>query len=332
MIVRRKVNSLERDISYDTTNAQATLQQEQVTSRTRSLQWRDFITVTKPGIVRSSLLSTVAAFWLAARTVSDTAQAVSGLSGFLLFIYTGIGTTLILAASCVLNNYLDRDLDRLMQRTKKRPSVQSMSPKLILGYGIGLGVAGILIMATLVSIMTAVLGLLGIFFYVIVYTMLMKRTSSLNTVVGGFAGSIPPMMGWCAVTGSLDAAAGILFIVLFLWQPPHFLALAMLRKDEYRAAGFKMLPSEGGIMETKWQMLLWVTAMVPASLLLFLLPPLGYLYLSVMAVLGGVWVVYALQGVFGKVKDEKRWAGKMFGYSLIYLVAMYAVIFIDAAF
>lgn len=259
-------------------------------------------------------------------------SAVSGISGFLLFIFTTIGTGLIIASGCVLNNYLDRDLDELMERTKNRPSVQKMSPRLLLTYGIGLGVVGVLLMATLVNIMSAVLGLLGIFFYVIIYTLLMKRTSSLNTVVGGFSGSIPPMIGWCAVTGTVDAAAGILFIILFLWQPPHFLALAMLRNEEYREAGFKMLPSEGGMKETKWQMLLWVAAMVPASLLLFLLPSLGYLYLTVMSVLGIVWLIYALKGVFGKIADDKKWAGKMFGYSLIYLVAMYAVIFIDAAF
>lgn len=296
------------------------------------LHWRDFVTVTKPGIVRSNLLSTVTAFWLASRTVGESVGAPTGLSGFLLLFYTVIGTALILASSCVLNNYLDRDLDRLMERTKNRPSVKKMSPRLLLGYGVGLGMVGVVFLAALVNIMTAVLALLGIFLYVIVYTMLLKRTNSLNTVVGGFSGSIPPMIGWCAVTGSLDAAAGILFIILFLWQPPHFLALAMLRNEEYHKAGFKMLPSEGGIEETKWQMLLWIAAMIPASLLLFLLPPLGYLYLIAMTVLGGVWLVYALYGIIGKVKNEKRWAGKMFGYSLIYLVAMYVVIFIDAAF
>lgn len=299
---------------------------------TEPVHWRDFITVTKTGIVKSNVLSTAAAFWLAAQTFGGSVHTLAGISGFLLFIYTCIGSALIIASSCVLNNFLDRDLDKLMERTKNRPSVQRMSPKLLLGYGISLGIAGIVLLATLVNVASAVLGLLGIFFYVIVYTMWMKRTSSLNTVVGGIPGAIPPMMGWCAVTGGLDAGAGILFIVLFLWQPPHFLALAMLRSDEYRNAGFKMLPSESGTVEAKWQMLIWTAAMVPASLLLFLLPSLGYLYLIVMTVLGGVYIIYALQGVFGKVQDEKRWAGKMFGYSLIYLVAMYAVIFIDAAF
>lgn len=331
MMFRQKVNRLERDISYDTT-AKSTIQQEQSLPVTEQLHWRDFLTVTKTGIVKSSLLSAAAAFWLAAQTVGNSSAELAGISGFLLFIYTCVGTALMIASGCVLNNYWDRDLDRLMDRTKNRPSVQRMNPKILLGYGIALGAVGVVLLATLVNIMTAVLGLLGIFFYVVVYTMWLKRTSSLNTVVGGVSGAIPPMMGWCAVAGTLDAAAGVLFITLFLWQPPHFLALALLRKDEYREAGFKMLPSESGTKETKWQLLLWVAAMVPASFLLFLLPSLGFLYLTVMTVLGGVYVGYALQGVFGKVKDEKRWAGKMFGYSLIYLVAMYAVIFVDAAF
>lgn len=322
---------MERDMSYDT-SSESTLQQEQTLPATESLHWRDFITVTKTGIVKSNVLSTAAAFWLAAQTFGGSVQTLSGISGILLFVYTCIGSALIIASSCVLNNFLDRDLDKLMERTKNRPSVKRMSPKLLLGYGTALGIAGVVLLATLVNVASAVLGLLGIFFYVIVYTLWMKRTNSLNTVVGGIPGAIPPMMGWCAVTGGLDAGAGILFIVLFLWQPPHFLALAMLRSDEYRDAGFKMLPSESGTTETKWQILLWTAAMVPASLLLFLLPSLGYLYLTVMTVIGGIYVAYALQGVFGKVRDEKRWAGKMFGYSLIYLVTMYAAIFIDAAF
>lgn len=299
---------------------------------TEQLQWRDFITVTKTGIVKSNLLSTAAAFWLALKTVSDGAVPLSGVSGFLLFIYTCLGSALVIASGCVLNNYLDRDLDRMMERTKNRPSVQRMSPKILLGYGTILGAVGILLLALLVNVISAVLGLLGIFFYVIVYTMWMKRTSSLNTVVGGISGSIPPMIGWCAVTGSLDAGAGMLFIILFLWQPPHFLALALLRSDEYHEAGFKMLPSEGGLMETRRQILLWTAAMVPASLMLYLLPSLGLTYLVAVTVLGGLYIVFALQGVYGKVEDDKRWAGKMFGYSLIYLVSLYAVIFIDAAF
>lgn len=304
---------------------------ESAPSIANQLHWRDFITVTKTGIVKSNLLSTAVAFWLASRTVSDSAAAVSGMSAFLLFIYTCIGTTLVLASGCVLNNYFDRDLDKLMERTKNRPSVKRMSPKLLLVYGAVLGVTGTVVLATLVNPLTAALGVLGIFLYVIVYTKWMKRTSSLNTVIGGFSGSVPPLLGWCAVTASLDAAAWVLFFVLFLWQPPHFLALAMLRAEEYRVAGFKMLTSESGMTETKWQMFLWTVALVPASFLLYMLPSLGRLYLIAMAVLGGIYIVLAWQGVFGKEQDEKRWAGKMFGYSLVYLVAMYAVIFIDAA-
>lgn len=324
------MTNLERDMSYNSTSESA-VEQEQAPPVTEPLHWRDFITVTKTGIVKSNVLSAAAAFWLAVQTVGRSGTDFSGLSGFLLFLYTCVGTALIIASGCVLNNYLDRDLDKKMERTKHRPSVQRFDSRLLLGYGIVLGIAGTLLLVTLVNLITAVLGLLGIFFYVIVYTLWMKRTTSLNTVVGGLSGAIPPMMGWCAVTGGLDAGAGLLFVIMFLWQPPHFLALAMLRSEEYRVAGFKMLTSESGAKETKWQMLLWTTALVPASLLLYLLPSLGDLYLTVMTILGGFYVAYALQGVYGNAPNEKQWAGKMFGYSLIYLVVMYAVIFVDAA-
>lgn len=309
------------------TGTKSSLQQEQSHVASQQVGWRDFVTVTKPGILRSNLLSTAVGFWLAVH--SFQLSEASAWNTLFLFLYTCLGTTLVMASGTVLNNYLDRDLDRLMERTKNRPSVQRMKPKTLLSYGLVLGILGVIVLS-FVNILSAVLGFLGIFSYVVVYTALLKRTSTLNTVVGGIPGSIPPMIGWCAVSGTLDAAAWILFAFVFLWQPPHFLALAMLRAEEYKHAGFKMLPQSVDDHESKWQILLWVAALVPSSLLFFLLPNIGYIYLTVAVVLGSVYVYCALQGVLGKAKDGKRWAGKMFGYSLMYLVVIYAALFIDA--
>lgn len=320
---------MERDVVY--VSPAKPLSDNEPLGATEKLTWRDFIKVTKPGIVRSNVLSTVIGFWLAAQSVTDGAPTVAGMSAFWLFLYTFIGTTLVIASGCVLNNMLDRDLDQLMERTRNRPSVTKMSQKTLFIYGVVLGLTGLIILTVFVNGLTAFLGLIGWFYYVIVYTAWLKRTSSLNTVVGGISGAVPPVMGWCAVTGQLDVSAWFLFVFIFLWQPPHFLALAMRRSEEYDRAGFKMLPSESGYAETKWQILLWVAAMLPASIVLFLIPALGYIYLTTAVVFGGIYLYYAIQGVWKRGLDDKRWAGKMFGFSLVYLIVMFTAMFVDAA-
>jgi len=179
----------------------------------------------------------------------------------------------------------------------------------------------------LVNPLAALLAMIGHFVYVGVYSLWLKRTTTLNTVIGGISGAVPPMIGWVAVTGSIDPPAWILFIFMFLWQPPHFLALAMRKVEDYRAAGVPMLPVVRGFTEAKRQNLLYVAAMVPASLLLVQMGVVGLLYLVVATVLGLVYIGLSLEGFF--TKDDNRWARRMFVYSLVYLTVMLLVMIVD---
>lgn len=160
----------------------------------------------------------------------------------------------------------------------------------------------------------------------LIYTPL-KRVTTLNTVIGGISGAVPPVIGWVAVTGTMDFAAWLLFLILFLWQPPHFLALAMMKTEEYRAGNLPMLPVVKGFAETKRQMFLWAAVLFPASLLLFLHANVGYFYLIVMAIMGLVYIVLLYKGF--SAKDDMAWAKKLFGYSILYLTAFCAVIVIS---
>jgi heme o synthase len=281
-------------------------------------RWRDYLTLTKPGINASNLMAVFAGFWLAGQGGADP----------LLLLTTLLGTALVIAGGCALNNVIDRDIDPYMSRTQKRPVASGkIRPITALWFGIGLTVTGFVILLVLVNPLAAFLAMVGHFVYVGIYTLWLKRTTTFNTVVGGISGAVPPMIGWVAVTGSIDLPAWIIFTFMFLWQPPHFLALAMRKVEDYRAAGVPMLPVVRGFAETKRQNLFYVASMVPASLLLVQTGVVGMLYLVVATVLGLIYIGLSLEGLF--TKDDNRWAKRMFFYSLVYLTAMLLVMIID---
>lgn len=283
--------------------------------------WRDFIEVAKPGIVKSNLIVIVTGFWLAA--------AWTDSFDFLRLFFTIIGGSLVMAGSCVLNNYLDRDLDIKMARTKERPiPAGRMSAKVALAYGMFLILAGTMVLGLGTEVLAALLGLIGAFVYVVVYTAWMKRTTHLNTVVGAISGAIPPIIGWSAVTGNLEKGAWILFAFLFLWQIPHFLALAIMKSKEYREAGYQMLPVVNSFFETKRQMLIWTAAIIPVSLFLYESGVVGKIYFFSAAVLGLGWLALAVKGFFAK--DVMKWARQMFLYSLLYLVGLCIIMMANA--
>lgn len=285
------------------------------------LTWRDYVHVTKPGIVRSNLIVTVTGFWLASAWVNSFS--------WLLLLYTIAGSSLVMAGSCVLNNYLDRDLDIKMERTKERPiATGRMSAKTAIIYGMSLLLAGATTLALGANALAALLGLIGAFVYVVVYTAWMKRTTHLNTVVGAVSGAMPPIIGWTAVTENLDKGAWLLFAFMFLWQIPHFLALAMMKADEYREAGYHMLPVTNGFLETKRQILLWTAALIPVSLFFYEAGIVGILYFVCAAALGLGWLALAVRGFFAN--DDRKWARQMFLYSLLYLVASCVIMMVDA--
>ncbi|WP_400162546.1 heme o synthase [Brevibacillus sp. TJ4] len=297
---------------------QVTMQQEALDAGTNErATWRDYVQVTKPGITISNSMTTFAALWLAS----------FGFPDWKLAILTLVGTALIIMSGCVLNNYYDRDLDLKMKRTMNRAIANGrISTRNALLLGIGLLLAGLAVLAVYANPLAAVWGLIGHIFYVLIYTP-MKRVTTLNTVIGGVSGAVPPVIGWVAVTGTMDFAAWLLFLILFLWQPPHFLALAMMKTEEYRAGNLPMLPVVKGFAETKRQMFLWAAVLFPASLLLFLHANVGYFYLIVMAIMGLVYIVLLYKGF--SAKDDMAWAKKLFGYSILYLTAFCAVIVIS---
>lgn len=282
--------------------------------------WRDFVSVTKVGITVANLLTVFAGLWL-----SSGGQATG-----MMILWTLLGTALVIMSGTCLNNYIDRDLDRYMDRTAKRAlAAGTLNPKTVLWMGIGFAVAGSVILTFAVNPLTAVIGLIGLFDYVVIYTMWMKRTTTLSTIGGAISGGVPIVMGWTAFSNNLDMGALMLFLIMFLWQSPHTLALSIRRAEDYGKAGIPVLPVVKGFEVTKRHMMRWVAVMIPASLLIREFTYAGNAFLVTMLVLGLVWFAHTLTGFFAK--DTIRWARQSFVISLIYLTAMNIVLIVEAS-
>ncbi|WP_100404602.1 heme o synthase [Bacillus solitudinis] len=287
-------------------------------SAVQQKSWKDYLVLAKQGIVTSNLITTFAGIFLAA------VYTGSSIGEHLDKMFFGlIGAALVMAGGCTLNNYIDRDIDPIMDRTKERPSVTGrFSGKHILTVGLTQAGLGMIFLA-LTTATAAVIGLVGLFIYVVLYTMWTKRTTSLNTIVGSFSGAVPPLIGWAAIDGGLHTFAWLLFFIMFFWQPPHFLALAMKRVEEYRAAGIPMLPVVAGFEMTKRQMVVYVAALLPVSLMLY---PFGIVYTVIASILGIGWLALGIAGF--KMKDDIKWARLMFVYSLNYLTILFVLMVI----
>ncbi|WP_409342195.1 heme o synthase [Paenibacillus sp. MBLB4367] len=279
--------------------------------------WRDFVNLAKPGIIFSNLITTFGGFWIASKWNIDWMTLVIAM----------VGTALVMGSGCVLNNYLDRDMDIKMERTRKRAlPTGKLQPKTVLTYGITLGIAGTVLLAT-ANMLSALLGLLGLFVYVWVYTAWLKRTSVWSTTIGAISGAVPPVIGYAAVMNQLDMGALLLFLIMFLWQPPHFWALGIRRVEDYRAAGYPLLPVVRGIYQTKVSMMRYVIPLVPVSMLLYLYDYVGVVYLIGSALLGLIWVVMCMAGF--RAKDNEQWAKKVFLFSINYLTILFLIMVID---
>jgi protoheme IX farnesyltransferase len=279
---------------------------------------KDFLALIKVGIVNSNAMTTFTGLWLALHF-----SGARFLDNIDLILATLIGSSLIVAGSCSLNNYIDRDIDHLMERTKGRPTVTGkVQPgKVALMSFLLIGIGTAFLFTT--SITAAVIGLFGVFSYVVLYTMWSKRQYVSNTVVGSISGAVPPLIGWAAVDPNLDIMAWMLFAIVFVWQPPHFYALAMRRVEEYRAAGIPMLPVVKGFKATKRSIFLWVTALLPLP---FFLPSLGGPFIVLATLLNIGWLALGFYGL--KLKDDIKWAKMMFIYSLQYLTVMFVAMVI----
>ena len=221
------------------------------------------------------------------------------------------------------------DIDEVMSRTRRRPVPgRRIPPVRALVFGILLNVAAFAILATWVNLLAAVLTLSATLFYVLVYTGWLKRSSPQNIVIGGAAGSIPPVVGWAAVTGGLDLPSLYLFSIVFFWTPPHFWALALLIQKDYEEARIPMLPVVAGRAQTVSQILVYSVVLVALSLLLAATPEAGWLYLGSAALLGAVFIGMAVQL---KLQPETTQARKLYLYSLLYLALLFVAMMVDSA-
>lgn len=283
---------------------------------------QDFLALIKIGIVNSNLITVFTGLWLAFQ-FSDR----HFLQELDILVYTMAGSALIIAGSVAMNNYIDTDIDPLMASKKSRPTVTGrFKPSAVLALALSFIVIGEIFLFS-ASVSAGIFGIAGILAYVVLYSMWSKRRHVSNTIVGSISGAIPPLIGWAAVEPALGMGAWALFLIMFVWQPPHFYALAMKRTEEYRAAGIPMLPVVKGFHRTKKSMLAWVLLLFPLP---FLLMDLGIGFIILATLLNSGWLVLAIKGF--KVKDDLKWAKTMFIYSLNYMTILFVSMIIFAVF
>jgi protoheme IX farnesyltransferase len=277
---------------------------------------RDMVMLTKPRIISLLLVTTVAPMF------------VAGNPGWLLVSIVLVGGYLMAGGANAVNMYLDRDIDTQMSRTRLRPIPSGrMGPRSVLAFGVALATAATFLLARFTNVLTALLALGGFYFYVFVYTRWLKRTTPQNIVIGGAAGAFPPLVGWAAMTGSIDLTAVYLFLIIFYWTPPHFWALALLKQRDYGRAGIPMAPLVWGERETMKQMLWYNVILIALTLLPFAFGAFGVIYFVSALVLGGI----LLGGVI-RVARSAEWTGPawwVYKFSLLYLALLFLAMVID---
>jgi heme o synthase len=285
----------------------------------RSSAWRavaaDLFEMTKPKVQSLLLFTTV------------TTMYVAGDPSLGLVALTCLGGALSAGGAGAINHVLDRDIDRTMARTANRPVASGrISPAAGLVFGITLGVAAFVLLASTVNLLAAALSLSGLLGYVFVYTLWLKRTTPQNIVIGGAAGAVPPLVAWAAVTGGLTGTPIYLFAIVFFWTPPHFWALSLLMKDEYARAGVPMLPVVRGERETRRQILLYTILLYAVSQLPFCAGAFGITYLVASVLLGAAFIYGAVRLTR---KPERLGALRLYLFSLAYLAALFAAMVAD---
>jgi protoheme IX farnesyltransferase len=283
----------------------------------------DLLRLCKPRITVMVIVTALGGMWLASR--------ISGAEVTLLLALTALtGITLVVASANVLNMYIERDVDALMERTRNRPlPTGRLAPAVALWWGVALGAVSIPLLGFSVNWLTAGLAGVSLFLYVLVYTPL-KRVAPIALMVGAVPGAAPPLLGWTAATGTIDAAGVALFAVLFFWQLPHFLAIATFRCEEYQRAGIRVLPAVRGQRATRIQAVLFTVALLISSLVLVPLGVSGPLYLINAIVLGGLFLAVSLNGFPTDKPSPVRWARSVFAVSLVYLPLMIAAMMVSA--
>jgi len=291
---------------------------ESITKPNLAFKLKTYVGLAKPGIIMGNMINTAAGFALASRGYID----------FSLFFYTLVGIAFIIASGCVFNNYIDRDLDEKMSRTKNRALVRGIiTPNKALCYAIILMALGSSILALYTNFLSLSIALFGLIVYVVLYTS-MKYISVHGTLVGSIAGAVPPVVGYTAVTNQLDLCALILFAILVFWQMPHFFAISIYRFSDFKAAALPVLPVKKSIHSTKVQMVLYATFFVVSTSLLTVFGFTGLTTLVVLSGFGLYWLFLCFQGF--NCKSDAFWAKKVFRFSLIIVLTLCVLLIVDA--
>ncbi|SDZ83775.1 protoheme IX farnesyltransferase [Lonsdalea quercina] len=281
---------------------------------------KQYLQVTKPGIIFGNLISVIGGFLLAA----------NGSIDYPLFIATLLGVSLVVASGCVFNNVIDRDIDKKMERTKNRVLVRGLiSLKVTLAYAALLGIAGFALLYVAANPLAMWLAVIGFIVYVGVYSLYMKRHSVYGTLIGSLSGAAPPVIGYCAVSNQFDAGALILLLIFSLWQMPHSYAIAIFRFKDYQAANIPVLPVVKGISVAKHHITLYILAFMIATLMLSLGGYAGYKYLVVAAAVSLWWLGMALSG-YKNLNDDRLWAKKLFVFSIVAITSLSVMMSIDS--
>lgn len=290
-------------------------------ARPGSIALRDLVTLAKPRITLMVVITAAGGLFLSRRLPGIDAPSTATI------LSTLIGTALIVAGANALNMYIERDIDRRMDRTKNRPlPTGRLAPRVALWFGVVTSAVAVPILAIGANPLTALLAVLANLLYVLAYTPL-KQHSAYALHVGAVPGAIPPLLGWTAVTGRIDAAGAVLFSILFLWQIPHFVAIALFRKADYARAGLVVMPNVHGELASRHSIVRWVFALLAASLLLVPLGVAHHGYLIAATVLGAVFFGWGCWGL--KEGSGTKWAKSLFGISILYLVLLFAALAID---
>ncbi len=280
-------------------------------------RWRSFYELTKPRVVMLIVFTSVV----------GTLLAVPGMPPLDALIFGNLGVGLAAASAAVINHVLDERIDAQMSRTKRRPlPTGKLTPRMALVFAGVLCVLSMVMLVALVNTLTAVLTFASLIGYAVIYTVWLKRATSQNIVIGGAAGAAPPVLGWAAVTGTVEPNALLLFLIVFVWTPPHFWALAIARKDEYAKVGIPMLPVTHGVAFTRLQVLLYTLLLVAVTLMPFVTGMSGVLYLAAAIVLNAMFVWHAFQM---KISDRAHLPMKVFRFSITYLMWLFAALLLD---
>ena len=279
--------------------------------------WRDYLELTKPKVV----------YLIVFTAIVGTLLASPGWPPLGALLWGNLGIALAAACAAAVTHVLDQRIDEQMARTRNRPLPKGrITTARALAFACTLGVASMLVLWLLVNPLTAVLTFFSLIGYAVIYTAWLKRATSQNIVIGGAAGAAPPVLGWAAVTNSIDPNALLLYLIVFVWTPPHFWALAIARKDEYARAGIPMLPVTHGVAYTRLQVLLYTVLLVLVTLMPFITGMSGLIYLGTTLVLNGIFLYYALALKF---TDRQELPMRLFRFSVTWLLWIFAALLVD---